>query len=121
MKSVPLRLFDLPILIEKLKHTWAKGELNAMILLKRPDKQIVLTALHSGTEISSFQSHDSITLHIIEGKLMFHTREKSILLAKGQILTLNKNIDYKLTSREETVYLLTIAKNGLSQAMENLN
>ena len=40
--------FDLPSLIENMKHshTWAKGELNALILLKSPDKQIVLTALH---------------------------------------------------------------------------
>jgi quercetin dioxygenase-like cupin family protein len=119
MNTVPLRLFDLPSLIEKLKHTWTKGELNAMILLKRPDKQIVLTALRSGTEISSFQSGDSVTFHIIEGKLMFHTRKKTILLDKGQMLTLHENIEYKLTSREETVYLLTIAKNELSQSMEN--
>jgi len=67
--------FDLPTLIEKMKHshTWAKGELNSMILLKSPAKQIVLTALHEGTEIISFQSNDSITFQIIEGKLMFHT------------------------------------------------
>jgi hypothetical protein len=119
MKHVPLRLFDLPILIEKLKHTWTKGELNAMIVLKRPDKPSVLTASRSRAEISSFQSGDSITFHIIEGRLMFQTRKKSILLDKGQILTLHENIEYKLTSTEETVYLLTIAKNGVRQSMEN--
>jgi len=56
-------IFDLPTLVEKMKHkqNWAKGELNSMILLKTPDKQIVLTALHDGTEIQSFQSNDSIT------------------------------------------------------------
>jgi quercetin dioxygenase-like cupin family protein len=106
--------FDLPILIEKMKQSqsWEKGELNAMILLKSPDKQIVLTALHEGTEINSFQSNDSITFQIIEGQLMFHTRKESVTLEKGQLLTVHENIKYRLTSWEETVFLLTIATDS---------
>jgi quercetin dioxygenase-like cupin family protein len=113
-----LRSYDLPVLIEKMKHshTWAKGELNAMILLNSPDKQIVLTALHEGTEINSFQSNDSITFQIIEGKLKFHTRKESVTLDKGQLLTLQDNIKYSLKTREETVLLLTIANGTLQPA-----
>ena len=109
-----LLTFDLPILIEKMKQkdSWAKGELNAMILLKRPDKQIVLATLHEGTEIKSFQSNDSITFQIIEGKLKFHKRKESVILDKGQLLTLHENISYRLTTKEETVFLLTIANGG---------
>jgi quercetin dioxygenase-like cupin family protein len=111
----PLRPFDLPALIEKMKrsNTYEKGELNAMILLKGPHKQIVLTALHEGTEISSFQANDSVTFQIIEGKLGFHTRKKSVTLDKGQLLTLSENIKYNLTTSEETVFLLTIVKDTL--------
>jgi quercetin dioxygenase-like cupin family protein len=112
-----LRIFDLLILVDKMKnsHTWAEGELNAMILMKNPDKQVVLTALHEGTEINSFQSNDSITFQIIEGKLKFHTRNASVTLDKGQLLTLHENVNYRLTTREETVLLLTIANGNLSQ------
>jgi quercetin dioxygenase-like cupin family protein len=107
--------FDLPTLIESMKHsqTWVKGELNAMILLKSPDKQIVLTALHEGTEIDSFQSNDSVSLQIIEGKLKFHTCKESVTLDKGQLLTLHEKIKYSLTTGEETVFLLTIANGTL--------
>ena len=87
-----------------------------MILLKSPDKQIVLTALHEGTEINSFQSNDSITFQIIEGKLKFQTRKESVTLNKGQLLTLHENIKYSLTTSEETVFLLTIANSTLKQA-----
>ena len=112
-QNASLLTFDLPALIETMKQsqTWAKGELNAMILLKSPDKQIVLTALHEGTEIKSFQSNDLITFQIIEGKVKFHTRKESVILDKGQLLTLHENIKYKLITKEETVFLLTIA-NG---------
>ncbi|MBN2348161.1 MAG: hypothetical protein JXJ22_04950 [Bacteroidales bacterium] len=110
--------FDLPAIIEmmKLKPAWLKGELDAMILLKRPDKQIVLTTLHEGTEITSFQSNDSVTFQIIEGKLNFRTRKEAIILEKGQLLTFYDNIKYNLTTREKTVFILTIAKDALEPA-----
>jgi quercetin dioxygenase-like cupin family protein len=113
--NAPLRTFDLPTLIEKMKHecTWAQGELTTKILLKSPHKQIVLTALHEGTEIKSFQSNDSITFQIIEGKLKFHTQKESVTLEQGHLLTLHENIKYSLTTKEETVILLTIAKGTL--------
>ena len=110
--------FDLPKLIDKIKHknTWEIGELNSMILLKNRDKQIVLTALHEGTVIKSFQSNDSVTFQIIEGELKFNTPKTSVTLDKGQLLTLNENINYSLTTTEETVFLLTIANSALQPA-----
>ena len=75
-RNASLLTFDIPNLIEKMKHehAWAKGELNAMILLKRPDKQIVLAALHEGTEINSFQSSDYLSDN--RGKIKFSYPKK---------------------------------------------
>jgi len=94
-----------------MKHsdTWANGELNALILLKSPEKQIILTAMHEGTEIESFQSNDSITFQIIEGRLKFHVRKDTVTLNEGQLMTLDENINYRLSSQVETVFLLTIS------------
>jgi len=113
-----LRTFDLPTLIEKMKreNTWDKGGLNAKILMNKPNKQIVLTVLHKGTEINSFQSNDSITIQVIEGVLKFHTQNESITLEKDQMLTLQENIDYSLTTKAETVLLFTIIKQILQPA-----
>jgi quercetin dioxygenase-like cupin family protein len=112
-------VFDLPALVEKLKQkrSWAKGKLHAMILMKTPGKQIVLTTLHEGTEIKSFQSNDSITFQVIEGKLQFHSRKESVTLDKGELLTLHENIKYNLTTNEKTILLLTIASSGLQMSV----
>jgi quercetin dioxygenase-like cupin family protein len=112
--------FDLPTIVEKIKHehSWKKGDLYTRILLNNTDKQIVLAALHEGTEIESFQSNDSVTFHIIEGKLKFRTRKESVILEKGQLLTLYENTKYSLTTREKTIFLLTIAY-GILQPVEN--
>lgn len=110
-----LHIYDFPVLIEnmKLSKTWAKGKLNARILLRSPNKQIVLTVLHEGTEINSFQSNDSVTFQIIEGKIMFQSPEKLVTLNKGQLLTLHEHISYCLTTAEETALLLTVEIGAL--------
>lgn len=118
--NTSLYLYDFPTLIGKMKqkHSWIKGDLDTMILLKTPTKQIVLTALHEGTEIKSFQSNESITFQIIEGKIKFHTRKGSLNLDKDQLLTVCENIKYSLTTNEETVLLLTITSSAV-QLSEN--
>jgi len=109
--STSLKQFDLPSLIEKMKdsRSWKKGELKTLTLLNVPGRQIVLTALHEGTEIDSFQTCDSITLQIVEGRILFRTSKEVKFLDEGQALTLFENIKYSFTARAETVVLLTLA------------
>jgi len=113
-----LHSFDLPTLIEKMKHSpsWARGDLNAMILLNSPERQIILAALHRGTEINSFQSADSVTVQVVEGALTVHVRQDSAILDKSHLITLYEKIKYSLTTNEDTVILLTIAKDSFQQA-----
>jgi len=112
--------FNLPSLIEKMKqsYTWANGELNAMILLNSPHKQILLTALHEGTEIKSFQSGESTSIQVIKGRLRFYIRRYSVTLNEGQMITLDEKIKYGLTGQEETVFLITIS-NGITNTSKN--
>jgi hypothetical protein len=65
--------FDLASLIETMKQSisWTNGELSSMVLLKNNDEQIILAVMPDGTEIESFQSNDSVTFKIIQGKLIF--------------------------------------------------
>ena len=109
--SATLKQFDLPSLIEKMKESrsWKKGELKTLTLLNVPGRQIVLTAIHEGTEIDSFQTCDSITLQIVEGRILFRTSKEVKFLDEGQALTLFDNIKYSFTARSETVVLLTLA------------
>jgi hypothetical protein len=112
--------FNLPDLIATMKqsYTWANGDLNAIILLKSADKQIILTALHEGTEIKSFQSGESVTFQVIEGKLRFHMRKDAVTLGEGQQMTIDEKIKYSVTTDIETVFLLTIS-NKIKGAVKN--
>lgn len=105
---------NLPHLISNMKQSnaWTKGDLNSMILVKNAERNVMLVALHEGTEIVSYQSNDSITFQIIEGKMEFNTNETSTAIGMGQELTLNDKVKYRLTTREETVLLMSIAKDS---------
>lgn len=109
---------DLPGLIRnmKLSNAWTRGDLNSMILVKNTERNIMLVALHEGTEIVSYQSNDSITFQIIEGKMEFNTSKTSAAIGMGQVLTLNDKVKYRLTTCEETVLLMSIAKNTVRSA-----
>ena len=109
---------DLQSIIESMKHndSWAQGELNSVILLKRPDKQIVLTTMHEGTEIKFFPLNDSLSFKIIEGKIKLLTHQETFTLRKGQLLKYHTNNTLILTTIEETVLLLTISNGILLQS-----
>jgi hypothetical protein len=111
--------FDLPALIDTMKHnhTRAHGEPNSIILLKSPEKQIILTALNEGTEVKFFPSNDSITFQVIEGKIKILTRNESVTLYKGHFLTFHTNMTIILISKEETVFMLTIESSSLRQSI----
>lgn len=106
---------DLSFIVEKMKHTnsWLKGELNSIVLLNTHEKQIVLTAVHKGTEITSFQENDSLSVQIFDGEVNFQTVKESVTLNKGQMLTLHEHIKYRLKTNKEAVLLLTIANNNM--------
>jgi hypothetical protein len=54
----------------------------------------MLTILHEKTKIRSFQSNDSITFQVKEGKLKLHIRKGSVTLIKRELLTLSEKIKY---------------------------
>ncbi len=114
----PHSLFDLSALILNMKQSksWVKGELKNTILLDSPDKQVLLTALHENTEIDSFQESDSASFQILEGELMFSTMKESVILKKGQLLTLCEKVKYRLKTNAETVLLLTILHDTMKVA-----
>lgn len=105
------QLYDLPIVIEDMKHdsTCTKESLNAKILFKSFDNQIVVTLLQKNAEIKSFQSNDSISFYIIEGKMKIFLPKKSITIKQGQLLELHDKIRYRLKSEIDTVFLLRIS------------
>ena len=109
--NTSLNSTDLGVMISQLKHepSWEEGELKSAILLKSPTKRILLTVLHAGTVISSFQTDDSITFQVIEGMLNLHFRNESFTLNKGEVLIMNEKLKYEINTLEDSAFLMILA------------
>ncbi|NJK93815.1 MAG: hypothetical protein HC905_01775 [Bacteroidales bacterium] len=102
-----------PALLAKFRnnHSWKEIELKSVILLKSPAKNILLTALNQGCEVTSFHQSNTISFNIIEGCLKFKSSKNAVTLNSGELLELNGKISYKLTASENTVFVTTISRD----------
>ena len=118
-ESDPTSAFDIPAIIDDLRHgqNWISGEISTVLLLNSPSIKVLLTLLHEGTEVISYQDNESITFQVIEGSLIIHIRNESLVLREGELLTLDENIKYSFDTIEETAFLLTLVsgKEGMEE------
>jgi quercetin dioxygenase-like cupin family protein len=106
----PLKTFDIPSLIKKLKceDAWRKNGKNSITLQKDSGIHIVLIALNAGIEIKAHQAPGPISVQVIEGHLEFYTENETVSLPEGKLLSLGKNIRHGLKASKESVLLLTM-------------
>jgi quercetin dioxygenase-like cupin family protein len=109
--DAPLIKLDLPFFIDEIKNekTWHDGDRNAITLLKNKLMRIVLMALRKGATLKKHQAAGAISIHVLEGKMIFITDAQSIELVRGEMITLHEGIAHSVVAKEETVFLLTIA------------
>jgi quercetin dioxygenase-like cupin family protein len=109
--DAPLLTFDMPEVMEMMKQKdgWKTGERNVITFLKDPCMKIVLIALQGQSEINFHQSGNLVSVRLIEGEVNFQTKEQSVMLKKGNLLTFHANLRHTLIAIEESVFLLTIA------------
>ncbi|MBW8324421.1 MAG: hypothetical protein K0M50_06630 [Prolixibacteraceae bacterium] len=117
----PFSISSLPALIDTLKKKCQlKKEHGSIIFHRSKEKKILLTAFREGIKLDSFQSNDSMTFQILEGKIMFHMPKQSLSLEKGQFLKLIQNVPYSFSTCEDTLLLLTITIRKNTNSSANL-
>ncbi len=107
----PHLLFDLTETIGKIKteDAWKKGDRNAITLLKTPSMRILLVALKSPASLNFHHSGNLASVQVLDGSVDFQTGNNVVLLKKGGLVTLHKNVEHTLVAKEESTILLTIA------------
>lgn len=96
--------------IEQIRNekAWEDSDRNAITVFKTNGMRIVLIALHKNAEMIKHTADGLISVHVLEGQMIFNTDEQSIELGKGQMLALHKGIAHSVVAKEETIFLLTL-------------
>ena len=108
--DAPLVKINLRSFTEQIRNekTWKDSDRNAITVFKTDGMRIVLIALHKDAEMTKHTADGMISLQVLEGHLLFTTKEQSVELEKGQMLALHENVPHSVLAKEETIFLLTL-------------
>ena len=109
--DAPLVSINIPDFIEQLKQeaAWKESDRNTITVFKTNGMRIVLIALHKGAEMATHTANGIISVQVLEGQMKFTADPQTVVLSKGQMLTLHELIPHSVLAIEETVFLLTLS------------
>ncbi len=109
--NAPSVFMDLSSYKKQLKEekAWQTGDRNAITLFKNDEMRIVLIALHPEAEMKTHTAPGNISVHVLEGEIIFTTPKGPTTLLSSQILALKARIPHSVFAKKETVFLLTMA------------
>ena len=109
--DAPLVSIDVNDFLKQIKHepAWKESDRNAMTLYKTAGMRIVLIALHEDAVLEKHTANGVISVQVLEGEINFNTEETSVILKKGEMIALHRNIPHSVAAVKESVFLLTLA------------
>ncbi|MEX2336013.1 MAG: cupin domain-containing protein [Fulvivirga sp.] len=112
--DAPMVVMDLTVFKEQIKQesSWKDSDRNAITIFKTDNMRMVLIALHQGAEMKKHTAEGIINVQVLEGQIAFHTKEESVTLVEGQMLTLHAGIPHRVYAQRESVFLLTLIPLG---------
>jgi quercetin dioxygenase-like cupin family protein len=115
--TAPLLTFDLPREIQQLRSEgrWQSGH-TAKTLAKYDDFRAVLIVMKVGGRLDKHRTDGRISVHALDGRIRFSTAERSIEVAAGQMLTLERDIAHDVEAIVDSAFLLTIAWRDVPSA-----
>jgi quercetin dioxygenase-like cupin family protein len=122
--TAPLLTFNLEKEIERLRREehWLKDGRISETLVKYSDFRIVLILMQAGTVMREHKADARISIHGLNGRLMVQLPEKTVELATGDLLVLEKCLPHDVSAVEESAFLLSISwPHGAEQRSEDRN
>lgn len=113
MLNARLVEIDLNKFIAELKQetTWADSDRNSITVFKSNTSTMVLIGLHKNAELKEHTAIGNISVQVLEGEINFVAEQETLLLEKGQMVTLAANIPHSVRALEESFFLLTLVIN----------
>jgi quercetin dioxygenase-like cupin family protein len=115
--AAPLLTLDLNRETEQLRSEgrWQSGH-TAKTLAKYSDFRVVLIVMKTGGRLDNHRTEGRISVQTLDGRIRFSTAERSVELAAGHMLTLERDIPHNVEAIVDGAFLLTIAWPDTSSA-----
>jgi len=80
------------------------------VILESSFSKEIRILMKKGQIMKEHKTAFPITVHVLEGKIIFGVQGKSNLLEKGSIVSLEGNVPHDLTAKENSIVRLTLSK-----------
>lgn len=111
----PLLRFNLPQEISALhgELEYARDQHNARTLIKHSDFRLVLMSLKAGAHVPRVQTEQHLALQPLRGHLRLHMPSEVVNVHADQLLSLDRELSYRLEAVEDSDVLLWIGWSGV--------
>ena len=111
LMDAPVVPMNVPEFIRQIKEepAWKKSDRNAITIYKTNGMRIVLIALHEDAVMEKHTTNGVVSVQVLDGEVAFNTQENSIVLRKGEMIALHRNVPHSVAATKESVFLLTVS------------
>lgn len=111
LMDAPVVPMNVPEFIRQIKDepAWKKSDRNAITIYKTNGMRIVLIALHEDAVMEKHTTNGVVSVQVLDGEVAFNTNENSIVLRKGEMIALHRNVPHSVAATKESVFLLTVS------------
>lgn len=93
----------------RAEPAWRDGDRNAVTVATTDRMRIVLTALHTGSELGNVEVDDTLALQVIDGQVAIEIEGVDQTLAAGQLATIESPSLWRVRAETDSLLLLTSA------------
>ena len=79
------------------------------MLVKYAEFRIALVTMKAGSRWDDHKTPARIFVHVLRGRIRFHTPGGTFALASGQLLALDPGVVHSVDSVEDSAFLLTLS------------
>lgn len=90
----------------KKEDAWEKNDRNGITVYKTGGITIVITCLHKNAVIEKNSVDGWMTVQVLEGVIDFTVKEKTMVLAKNQLMTLHPEVEHTILAKQDATLLL---------------
>lgn len=111
LMDAPVVPMNVPEFIRQIKDepAWKKSDRNAITIYKTNGMRIVLIALHEDAVMEKHTTNGIVSVQVLDGEVTFNTEANSIVLRKGEMIAMHRNVPHSVAATKDSVFLLTVA------------
>ncbi|MCB0539669.1 MAG: cupin domain-containing protein [Bacteroidetes bacterium] len=91
------------------------------VLLQTDFTKEIRIAFKENQELKEHKTPYPIVVEIVEGEISFGVQNESLILKKGDLISLKGNIPHSLTAQKESIVRLTLSILDSEERVKNIN